>query len=244
MSNKIMGKISETIKKQQFNPGLLGVFINPFYLVRRELYRNIFSLAKHIKGRVLDIGCGSKPYQKLFTDAKEYAGMEFDSEANRAKKQADIFYDGKRFPFEDSRFDSVIATEVLEHVFNPDEFANEINRVLKKGGNVLLTVPFVWDEHEQPYDYARYSSFGLSHLLQKHGFKIMEMRKTLGDIRVVFQLINCYVHKIIPVKNYRFRLCFYVLFIAPFTIAGILISFILPKNQDLYMNNIILAKKI
>ena len=54
-----------------------------------------------------------------------------------------------------------MCNQVLEHVFNPDDFVREIARVLKPGGALLLTVPFVWNEHEQPYDYARYSSFGL-----------------------------------------------------------------------------------
>jgi SAM-dependent methyltransferase len=69
---------------------------------------------------------------------------------------------------------------VLEHVFNPDDFLNEVNRVLKPSGKLLLTVPFVWDEHEQPYDYARYSSFGLRSLLEKHGFSIVKHEKVGG----------------------------------------------------------------
>ncbi len=237
-------KVSEIMKEQQFNPGILGIFINPFYFVRKELYKNISLLGKQIGGKVLDIGCGSKPYQKLFTNTKEYVGMEFNSPENRKRSSADIFYDSKHFPFENETFNSVIFTQVLEHIFNPDEFLSEVNRVLKKDGCILLTAPFIWDEHEQPHDYARYSSFGLKHILLKHGFKIVESYKTLEDIRVIFQIINCYIYKIIPLKNYRFRLCFYVLFISPFTILGLFLSLILPKNKDLYMDNIILAKKI
>ena len=237
-----------TIKKyfirQQFNPSLLGVFVNPFYSMRRELYKNISQLSNNLTGDILDIGCGNKPYQKLFTNSRTYVGMEFDSPENRKKSKADIFYDGKRFPFENETFDSIVFTEVLEHIFNPDEFLSQVNRVLKNNGNILLTVPFVWDEHSQPFDYGRYSSFGLNHLLIKHGFKILKSYKTLNDIRVVFQLINCYIYKVLPVKNYRIRLCLYIVLISPFTILGIIFSWLLPKNNDLYMDNIILAKKI
>ena len=67
-------------------------------------------------------------------------------------KHADRSYDGKTFPFSDGEFDAVLTSEVLEHVFNPDEFLSEINRVLRDDGVLLLTVPFVWDEHEQPFD--------------------------------------------------------------------------------------------
>ena len=100
--------------------------------MRKELYKNISLLGKQIGGKVLDIGCGSKPYQKLFTNTKEYMGMEFNSPENRKRSSADIFYDSKHFPFENETFNSVIFTQVLEHIFNPDEFLSEVKRVLKK----------------------------------------------------------------------------------------------------------------
>ena len=67
----------------------------------------------------------------------------------------------------------MLCNQVLEHVFNPDEFLLKINRVLKNDGKLLLTVPFVWDEHEQPFDYARYSSFGLKALIEKMVLKLL-----------------------------------------------------------------------
>lgn len=66
---------------------------------------------------------------------------------------------------------------------------------------LLITVPFVWDEHEQPHDFARYTSFGLRHLLEKSGFEIIEHRKSVCDIRVVFQLLNGYIYKKTATKN-------------------------------------------
>ncbi|NQV88635.1 MAG: class I SAM-dependent methyltransferase [Parcubacteria group bacterium] len=240
----MLPRIKKLMQDQQFYPGLLGIFINPFYLVRHDLFINIRSLAPKLSGKILDVGCGHKPYEKLFINTSSYTGLEFDTPKNRLSKKADIFYDGKKIPFNDSTFDGVILTQVLEHTFNPDEQISEINRVMKKGGYFLVTVPFVWDEHEQPYDYARYSSFGLAFILKKHNFKIIEQRKTISDIRVIFQLINCYIHKTLRIKNYKLRLFFYFFLFSPITILGILFSKILPKNNDLYMDNIILAQKI
>lgn len=237
-------KISSAVKKQQFHPGWLGVLVNPFYFTRREIYCHISRLAPSLDGEILDIGCGEKPYQALFRNATKYTGMEFDSPENRARSSADIFYDGGKFPFEDNSFDAALATEVLEHVFNPDQFLGEINRVLKPGGRLLLTCPFVWDEHSQPLDYARYSSFGLTHLLQKNGFKAIELTKTAADIRVLFQLANGYIYKELPFKRYMTRLCFYLVLTFPITVMGIFLSFILPKNNDLYLNNIVLAERL
>ena len=107
---------------------------------------------------MIDIGCGNKPYKNLFKHCKSYIGLEIESEN---KNSADFTYDGKNFPFEDETFDSAVCSEVLEHVFEPNQFLKEVNRVLKKNGLIILTLPFFWDEHEQPYDYARYTSFGL-----------------------------------------------------------------------------------
>ena len=100
------------------------------------------------------------------------------------------------FPFESEQFDSVLCNQVLEHVFNPDFFISEISRVLKPSGKLLLFVPFVWDEHEQPNDYARYSSFALKFMLEKHGFRLISQIKTCADATIIFQLINAYLYKI------------------------------------------------
>jgi SAM-dependent methyltransferase len=146
-------RLKVSIRAQAFHPGLLGLLVNPFYFARKGLHQHIVALAPSVHGRLLDVGCGSKPYQKYFA-ALEYIGLDMQGR----NKHADRFYDGKTFPFSDGEFDAVLTSEVLEHVFNPDEFLSEINRVLRNGGVLLLTVPFVWDEHEQPFDYARYSS--------------------------------------------------------------------------------------
>ena len=173
---------------------------------------------------------------------RDSIGLEYDTGIDRDKKKADYYYDGKVFPFNDGEFDSAVTNQVLEHIFSPDEFLSEINRVLKTDGKLLLTVPFVWDEHEQPYDYARYSSFGLKSLLNKNGFEIIESRKSVNDFRVIAQLFNAYVYKITR-KNFVLKNLSLILIIVPVTIIGTLFSKILPINNDLYLDNIVLAKK-
>jgi SAM-dependent methyltransferase len=235
-------KLKKLYEREQFYPSLLGLFINPFYFARKGLAENIHDFSPSVTGKILDVGCGGKPYQKLF-NASEYIGLEIDSEDNRKNKKVDYFYQGDNFPFIDEEFDSIISNEVLEHIFNPDIFLSEINRVLKPQGILLITVPFVWDEHEQPYDYARYSSFGLKHLLKKHGFKILEYRKSMNDIRMIFQLINAYLYKKTVTSNQYVNLITTILLMSSFNILGELLSKILPKNDDLYLDSIILAQK-
>lgn len=216
--------------------------VNPFYFARKGLYENISILSNYIKGDTLDVGCGQKPYEKLFNSSR-YIGLELDTIENRKNKRADYFYDGTTFPFQDSEFDSVIANEVFEHVFSPSDFLSEIYRVLKPGGILLITVPFVWDEHEQPHDFARYTSFGLQHLLEKSGFEIIEHRKSVSDIRVVFQLLNGYIYKKTVTKNGYINMFIAFFLMSPFNIMGELLSKVLPKNEDLYLDNVMLLKK-
>lgn len=229
--------------RQAFFPGWLGIMVNPFYFARKGLAKHVSELAGHITGKTLDVGCGSKPYVHLY-HSEEYVGLEIDSPQSRASKNADYFYDGNLFPFADETFDSVVANEVFEHVFNPDQFLNEVFRVLGPGGNVLLTMPFVWDEHEQPYDFARYSSFGIRALLERHGFEIVEQRKSMDDIRVIFQLLITYIYKKTVTRSARVNLLVMLLLMAPFNLLGELLFLITPRNPDLYLDNIVLAKKI
>jgi SAM-dependent methyltransferase len=228
--------------RAQFEPGLLGLLINPFYFARRGLFRAIVALAPRVQGRTLDVGCGQKPYEQHFRSAG-YVGLEIDTPENRAGKKADQFYDGMTFPFRDGEFDSVISSQVFEHVFEPDAHLEEVQRVLKPGGLFLLTVPFVWDEHEQPVDFARYTSYGLEHLLGKHGFEVVEQHKTVNDIRAVFQMANCYLYSKTVTRNPYLNILFALMLMAPVTLLGVAISFVLPRNDNLYLDNVILAKK-
>ncbi len=239
----LVKSLRKHIHKEQFQPSFIGIFINPFYFARKGLYIHIHSLAHLINGKILDVGCGQKPYEYLF-NATNYVGLEIDTPENHLYKKADYFYDGQTFPFPDCSFDGIICNQVLEHVFTPDTFLLEVNRVLKGEGVFLLTVPFIWDEHEQPYDYARYSSFGLRYLLEKHGFEILENRKSMADIRAIFQLIAGFIYKKTLTKSNTINLLITIILISPFNILGEFASWLLPQNDDLYLDNVILAKKV
>jgi SAM-dependent methyltransferase len=236
-------KLRTIYQRTAFFPGILGLFINPYYFARKGLAKHIADLAASVTGKTLDVGCGSKPYIQLY-GSSEYVGLEIDTPENRLSKNADYFYDGENFPFPDGEFDSLVANEVFEHVFNPSRFLEETARVLKLNGFVLMTIPFVWDEHEQPYDFARYSSFGIRALLEQHGFSVLEQRKSMDDIRVIFQLLNGYIFKKVVSKNGWINVVLTILLIAPFNVLGELLSYITPRNADLYLDNIILAKKV
>ena len=239
----ILTKLKKIYLKEQFNPSILGLFINPYYFSRISLYKAIKSASGNLDGSLLDIGCGNKPYEQLF-NVESYIGVELDTVENRTNKKADYFYDGLTLPFSSDSFDSIICNQVFEHVFNPDQFLQEIFRVTKPGGKIILTAPFIWDEHEQPYDFARYTSYGLNFLLKKYGFEVITFKKTLSDASLFFQLINVYLYKVTLTKNKYFNLSFMVFLHSFFNVIGLFLSFLLPKNKDLYLDNVVLAKKL
>lgn len=230
-------------QRQKFHPRWLGVFVNPFYFARSRLDKEIQGFAAPINGKLLDVGCGSKPYKKYFTSIESYIGLEINSEKARKRNVTDFYYDGRHFPFADKTFDILLCNQVLEHVFNPDIFLQEINRVLQPNGKLLLTVPFVWDEHEQPFDYARYSSFGLKSLLEKAGFEILEHRKLGADATVLFQLTNAYLFKITSHWSKYPKFLFTITIMGLVNLLGIVLGKILPNNPDLFLDHIVLAEK-
>ncbi|HZY83007.1 MAG TPA: class I SAM-dependent methyltransferase [Cyclobacteriaceae bacterium] len=231
-------------RKQDFNPDILGMIINPFYIARRTLYKGIRAYAGSITGKVLDVGCGRKPYRELF-HCDTYIGMDIEQSGHsHVNEQIDVFYDGNIFPFEDKSFDNILTNQVFEHVFNPEQFMSEISRVVKPNGHLLITVPFVWDEHEQPYDFARYSSFGLTSILKRHGFEIVSYTKSANNFSVIAQLTVLFFYKKLYSRKYfYYNTAMIVLLLSPITIAGVILSKILPNSIDLYLDNIVLARK-
>jgi SAM-dependent methyltransferase len=240
----MIAALKRRIAREQYLPTAFGLLVNPYYHARRALLEAVKSGAPAIAGRVLDIGCGQKPYEAYFVAATSYVGLEYDTEENRARKKADFFYRGGVFPFPDASFDSAVCSQVLEHVFTPEAFLAEANRVLKPGAPFLLTLPFVWDEHEQPHDFARYSSFGIAALLERNGFEVLRQEKTLADLRVIFQLVNAYLYKCLMGRNAYLNVAYCILLMAPFNLMGSLLARVAPGNGDLYLDNIVLARKV
>lgn len=104
-------------------------------------------------------------------------------------KPADIFYDGLTFPFPDESYDAVICTQVLEHSIDPDKLISEIRRVLRRGGTGLLTVPLTWGEHEVPFDFRRYTTFGIRNAIEQCGLEIILLSRISSGITAIAMLV-------------------------------------------------------
>lgn len=149
-------------------------FIIGNYIVdkfRTDFIKKIFS-ENQFEGRLLDVGCGIKPYKKIYGNhMSEMIGIDVEQSPHK-NNQIDIYYDGKTIPFDDNYFDFIICTEVLGHAEEPEKLISEMQRVLKKGGHLLLTVPLLQLLNEVPYDFHRYTPFGLRNLMKSNNLEI------------------------------------------------------------------------
>jgi len=184
---------------------MLTLFSNN-YLSRKPVDLAMKEFAKNFDSgkKVLDIGCGNKPYAKYFKC--EYVGLDPFKET-----KADVVANAWEIPFEDNEFDGIILNQSLEHIEKTAETISEIKRVLKIGGMGIVTVPQTMKIHSIPLpsqnseyvnfdktkikywnvDFYRFTKFGLIYLFKD--FQIIDLRETNGYFSTIFQLINYFL---------------------------------------------------
>lgn len=233
------------LKKISFQPsGILPVFLNPFYFDRFALFKGISENSKYMKGKVLDFGCGTKPYENLFK-CKEYVGLDIKNKHHKKhSEKVDVFYDGKTLPFDKESFDSIFSTQSFQYVSDPRGTLRELNRVLKSGGNLLISVPMLSNITERPLDRYRYTGDALKELFEESGFRIVKnspLESNLGHI--FFHLINSQLCRNLSKSNILKKL-FIVTLSGVNNIFGLLLGLLFKKNPDCYLENLLIVKKI
>lgn len=133
-----------------------------------------------IKGSVIDLGCGLRPFElDILRYSDTYTGVDWSNSLHDTK--ADIVADlNQPLSIESESLDSVVSFEVLEHLSEPQVMLKEANRILKKGGVLILSMPFQWWVHEEPWDYQRFTRYGLEYQLKKAGFTDIVIEETTG----------------------------------------------------------------
>jgi len=158
----------------------LELAANPLFILKKLQIESLSRCSGFIKGRVLDMGCGLRPYAR-YIRAQRYVGIDILAEV-----RPDIRAYCEPLPFKDDSFDSVICTELLEHVARPQVCLSQISRVLKKGGFVYVTVPQCWCLHYEPEDYWRFTKYGIKDLMNEAGLEVVCTRRIGG----VFSLVG------------------------------------------------------
>ncbi len=127
-----------------------------------------------MKGKLLDLGCGSKPYFEIYSEVCESSvGCDVPFSLHQISG-AEVFCLAEDIDkhFEPEFFDCVLCTEVLEHTLDDNKVMNNINMVLKTGGSLIISAPFTYVLHEAPYDYRRYTLYGLKNILERNNFEV------------------------------------------------------------------------
>jgi len=175
------------------------------YCIRRAIIQSIKDALPKLKGKLLDAGCGKMPYRQYILDnsaVTSYTGLDIDSALKYDDEvRPDVTWDGVRMPFDQNKFDCVLATEVLEHCPDPMLYLCEVYRVLKPEGVFFFTVPFLWPLHEVPNDAYRYTPFILQSYLQKAGFSNIKLKATGGWHASMAQMLGLW-SKRSPLPSY------------------------------------------
>ena len=147
------------------NPGRLRRFSD---LQLASIWNDLRPLLAKETGVVLDVGCGEQPYRSLLPPGSSYQGLDIAESGERfGYARSDTLYvSGYPWPVADGSVDLVLCTEVLEHVLDPGKLLSEVQRCLRPGGRLLLTVPFAARWHFVPYDYWRFTPSSMAHLLR------------------------------------------------------------------------------
>jgi 2-polyprenyl-3-methyl-5-hydroxy-6-metoxy-1,4-benzoquinol methylase len=162
---------------------------NHHYLTLSELNAWLADAAvPFARGSLLDYGCGGKPYEALF--GAHIALYTAADVATASGTHLDLLIEpGQALPVADETFDTVLSTQTLEHVPEPAFYLSEASRVLKPGGRLILTAPMLWRHHESPYDFMRFTKYGIENLLGQAGFHVLRIDACGGIVAAIAQAV-------------------------------------------------------
>lgn len=133
------------------------------------------------RGDLLDNGCGNAPFAEWYEPLVDRV-VKLDA---APIPSVDVVAFADQLPFADGSFDTILATEVLDHVVDAERAAADAFRVLRPGGHFVVTVPYMYPTHEAPYDFRRFTHFGLRSLLERHGFEVLEVDAKGGPVLMI-----------------------------------------------------------
>lgn len=159
------------------------------YLVYLSFHRELkTAIQKFAKGRLVDIGCGNKPYE-IWSHGKisQYIGCDvIQSSSNKV----DILCEANNIPLESKSFDTILSTQAIEHIEDYQGMIDEAFRLLTSGGYFILSGPFYWYLHEEPFDFYRFTKHGFKYILEKSGFEVIQTSPNGGAWATLGLMIN------------------------------------------------------
>ncbi|NEQ49246.1 MAG: class I SAM-dependent methyltransferase [Leptolyngbya sp. SIO3F4] len=152
-------------------------------------------IKSHCKGQLLDLGCGNVPLYEAYKDFVDDVTCVDWSNTFHKNQFLDHECDlTEPLPLETETFDTIICSDVLEHLPNPENLWEEMYRVLNQDGKALINVPFFYWIHEAPYDYHRYTCYSLQRSAESVGFKVVFLEPTGGWPEVTADFLAKFLH--------------------------------------------------
>lgn len=169
---------------------LRGTILHPQWLADRYHSKKM-RLMKDVRNSVvLDIGSGKGAFAKELATHNQVFSLDYPATAIRYEATCDVYGDVRRLPFRNASVDVAIFFEVLEHVTEPAIAMAEISRILKPGGKLIASVPFVYPIHDAPYDYWRFTRYGIMEMLGQFSLEMKQVKSHGNAFVTVLQMLN------------------------------------------------------
>lgn len=146
-----------------------------------------FATSDHV---VLDVSAGQMQYKPFYQHAHYVAMDAAIGDMNWDYTRLDIIADAMHLPIRNSSIDTVLNFTSLEHYPNPNQFFFEVSRILKPGGRLFLFAPCVYLEHQQPYDYGRYTRYGLQNMCLQNGLEVVSLKPANSLLHTAVTLLK------------------------------------------------------
>lgn len=241
----------------KFNDKFGKSILHPQYYLKNFEYQAIIELKKKAKGTLVDIGCGRQAYKKyLLGSVDQYIGVDHPETAKMYQdgEKPDFFADAQDLPFKNNFCETASMISVLEHIPNPGKAISEAYRILKPGGYFVLITVQSYPLHDAPYDYYRYTQYGLKTLFKESGFTKVTT-KPLGSYPIFAgQMLNVYLLNKLKkgLNGSNFSKLLSILFTVPVFLISIVINlkvYVISRLVSDYQDgsfalyNLVVAKK-
>lgn len=177
------------------NPRFLGTSSRLMTDITASFYQEY--LPKYAKGKLADLGCGNVPLYGAYKHlVSENICTDWPNSAHQ-NQYLDVSCDlNQSLPFSSDEFDTIIISEVLEHISNPEGIWSEMARILKPHGKIILSVPFFYKIHEAPFDFYRYTEFALQNFAEKNKLKVLELHSFGGLPEILTDIFSKNLNKL------------------------------------------------
>ncbi|MBT4485525.1 MAG: class I SAM-dependent methyltransferase [Candidatus Latescibacteria bacterium] len=157
------------------------------------------NIKKYVKGKLIDLGCGKVPFYEAYKDyITDNICVDWENTLHN-NKYLDFECDlTQNLPFEDGEFDTIILSDVLEHIPVPENLWSEMARILVKHGYILMNVPFYYWLHEAPHDYHRFTEYALRRSAESKGFVIHLLKPAGGTPEILADIFAKHL-QLIPI---------------------------------------------